>query len=326
MRYFLTGATGFIGGVLARQLLAAGHEVRCLVRNPAAAGALSRLGASLHAGDITDPASLREPMTGVDGVFHVAAWYKVGARDVSPAVPTNLDGTRNVLTAMRELGIPKGVYTSTLAVNSDTRGVLADESYRFTGTHLTEYDRTKAAAHALAVQMMAAGLPLVIVMPGLVYGPGDTSSVHEMLVQYLRHLLPLVPRDTAFSWAHVADVAAAHVLAMERGRTGEQYIVCGSTHTFVEAFQVIAAQCGRRAPLAAPGYLFRPLIGPVRALERVLPVPSTYSAEAMRISAGVSYIGDNAKARRELGYEPRALSVGLAETIEHEMRQLGISR
>lgn len=326
MRYLVTGATGFIGGTLARQLLTAGHEVRCLARNPGAAGALARLGASVHPGDITDAASVRASMIGVDGVFHVAAWYKVGARDVSPAAATNIEGTRNVLTAMRDLGIPKGVYTSTLAVNSDTHGVLADESFRFTGTHLTEYDRTKAAAHALAEEMMAAGLPLSIVMPGLVYGPGDTSSVHEMLVQYLRGLLPMVPRDTSFSWAHVADVAAAHVLAMDRGRPGEKYIVCGSTHTLVDAFRVIAEQCGRRPPLAAPGFLFRPLIAPMRALERVLPVPSTYSAEAMRISAGVTYIGDNAKARRELGYQPRALSVGLAETIEHEMGRLGISR
>jgi len=326
MRYFVTGGTGFVGGSLVRQLADAGHEVRCLVRRPAVAGALQRSGITLHAGDVTDKASMRAPMTGVDGVFHVAGWYKVGARDQRAAAPTNIDGTRHVLELMRELQVPKGVYTSTLAVNSDTHGVLADESYRFTGIHLTEYDRTKGAAHALAEASIAAGLPLVIVMPGLVYGPGDTSNVREMIRQYLKRLLPMVPRDTRFSWAHVEDVAGAHILAMERGQPGEQYIVCGSTHSLAEAFTLIAGLCGRRAPVAAPGGWFKPLIKPMRWLERRLPVPALYTADALQISAGVTYIGDNTKARRELDYAPRALSIGMAETLEHEMKLLGIRR
>ncbi len=326
MRYFLTGATGFVGGYLARLLREAGHEVRCLVRTPAAAGALTRLGATLYTGDVTDKSSMREPMAGVDGVFHVAAWYKVGARDQSPAAPTNIDGTRNVLELMRELEIPKGVYTSTLAVNSDTHGQLVNESYRFTGTHLSEYDRTKAAAHELAEQMIAQGLPLVIVMPGLIYGPGDTSSVREMLVQFLKRRLPMVPRETSFSWAHVEDVARAHVLAMERGKVGEKYIVCGQTHTLAESFELASKLCGRRAPLVAPSFLFKPLVKPLRILEKYIPLPATYSAEAMQISSGLTYIGDNAKAKAELGFQPRALSVGLAETLEHEMKLLGIKR
>lgn len=326
MRYFMTGATGFVGGSLVRQLCAAGHEVRCLVRTPPAAGALMRPGVSLHPGDVTDKASMREPMTGVDGVFHVAAWYKVGARDQRAAAPTNIDGTRHVLELMRELQVPKGVYTSTLAVNSDTHGQLATERYHFSGTHLTEYDRTKAAAHAQAEEFIAQGLPLVIVMPGLIYGPGDTSSVREMLVQYLKRRLPLVPRETAFSWAHVEDVARAHILAMERGRVGEKYIVCGSTHTLADAFTLIANLAGRRPPLAAPSALFKPLVRPLRWLERIIPLPATYSADAMQVSAGATYIGDNTKARTELGYQPRALSVGLTETLEHEMKLLGIRR
>ncbi len=326
MRYFVTGGTGFLGGALVRQLREAGHEVSCLVRNSAAAQSLKVLGASLHAGDITDKASLRAPMSGVDGVFHLAAWYKVGARDQSMAEAINIGGTRNVLQLMRELAIPKGVYTSTLAVNSDTRGVKVDETYRFNGQHLTEYDRTKAGAHALAETMMAEGLPLVIVMPGLIYGPGDTSMVRDMLVQYLKRLLPVIPKEAAFSWAHVDDVARAHMLAMESGRVGEKYIVCGTTHTLVEAFRLVADACGRRPPFAVPGALFKPMIKPTAWLERFLPLPANYSADALRIGAGVTYIGDNAKAQRELGYRPRALSIGLAETVQHEMQVLGIRR
>ena len=326
MKYFMTGATGFVGGCLARQLREAGHEVQCVVRDPVKASDLARRGVVLHRGDVTDKASMREPMTGADGVFHVAAWYKIGARDQSPAAATNIDGTRNVLELMRELAIPKGVYTSTLAVNSDTHGRLVDETYEFHGTHLTEYDRTKAAAHAIAEAMIAQGLPLVIVLPGLIYGANDTSTVRTMLIQFLKRMLPMVPRETAFSWAHVEDVAKAHILAMEKGRVGEKYIVCGPTHTMVDAFTMAAGLLGRRPPLAAPSGLFKALVAPMRVIERVLPVPATYSAEAMQVSGGVTYIGDNTKAKRDLGFTPRALSIGLTETLEHEMQLLGMRR
>src|SRR5579884_4023999 len=124
-------------------------------------------------------------MAGADGVFHIAGWYKIGTRDKSEGERINVLGTRNVLEVMRELGIPKGVYTSTLAVFSDTRGRLVDETYQYTGKHLSEYDRTKWVAHyEVAEPMIARGLPLVIVQPGLVYGPGDTSGVRTTFVQY----------------------------------------------------------------------------------------------------------------------------------------------
>ncbi len=134
MKYFVTGATGFIGGRVARQLLAAGHEVITLARTPSKAQELVALGVKVHTGDITGKESLRTPMTGFDGVFHIAAWYKVGARDKSQAETVNVGGTRNVLKMMKELGTPKGVYTSTLTVFSDTRGQMVDESYKYTGT------------------------------------------------------------------------------------------------------------------------------------------------------------------------------------------------
>ncbi len=127
MRYFITGATGFIGGTIARQLIEAGHQVIALVRTPSKSTELAKLGAELHPGDITDKESMRAPMNGADGVFHIAAWYKIGLRDSSMAEHLNVDGTRNVLELMRDLNIPKGVYTSTLAVFGDTHGKMADE-------------------------------------------------------------------------------------------------------------------------------------------------------------------------------------------------------
>src|SRR5512138_2972529 len=147
MKYFITGATGFLGGVLARQLREAGHEVNASIRDPGKANELQSLGVTLFKGDVTDKESMRAAMQGVDGVYHVAGWYKIGARDKRDGERVNVQGTRNVLELMKELRIPKGVYTSTLAINSDTHGQKVDENYRFIGRHLSEYDRTKAAAH-----------------------------------------------------------------------------------------------------------------------------------------------------------------------------------
>jgi len=133
MKYFLSGATGFIGGRLAQRLASEGHTVNAIVRNPGKTKDLSAPGIRIFPGDITDKDSLYAPMEGVDGVYHVAAWYKVGARDKSMANAINVNGTRNVLEAMKELKIRKGVYTSTLAKNSDTHGKLVDETYRYDG-------------------------------------------------------------------------------------------------------------------------------------------------------------------------------------------------
>jgi len=205
MKYFVTGATGFLGGALAKRLRSDGHDVRAVVRDPARASDLAAAGAVIVRGDVSDKSSMRDAMRGVDGVFHVAGWYKLGVKDRAAAVATNIDGTRNVLELMQELRIPKGVYTSTLAVNSDTHGQVVDESYRFSGHHLTLYDWSKAEAHRVAETFIAAGLPLVIVQPGLIYGPGDTSGVRTMLVQYLQRKLPAVPAGAAYAWAHVGD-------------------------------------------------------------------------------------------------------------------------
>lgn len=324
--YFVTGATGFVGGRLARRLRAAGHDVVTVARDPARAGDLVALGVQVHAGDITRRDSLREPMRGADGVFHVAGWYKVGVRDVTPGWAINVDGTRNVLDTMQELGVPKGVYTSTLAVFGDTRGVMVDETYRSNGPWLSEYDRTKWAAHVeVAAPMMQAGLPLVVVLPGLIYGPGDTSITGRTLREYLEGRLAATPRGTAYCWAHVDDIALAHVLAMEQGRKGEEYIIAGPRYSLIEAFEIAARITGVPAPRLHPSP------GPLRALAEVMGVvgrfaalPETYTREGLRVVAGTTYLGDNAKAKRELGYAPRPLDVGLRETLLDEMARLGL--
>jgi nucleoside-diphosphate-sugar epimerase len=325
MKYFITGATGFVGGHVARQLIAAGHDVVAVVRTPAKAGDLANLGVVLHQGDVTEKESMRAPMQGVDGVFHIAGWYKVGVKDKTPGEKINIEGTRNVLELMKELGIARGVYTSTLAVNSDTHGKLVDESYHYTGPHLSEYDRTKWVAHyEVAEPMIAAGLPLTVVMPGLIYGPGDTSSARTTFLQYLQRKLPFIPTVTAYSWAHIDDIARGHILAMEQGKPGESYIIAGPTHTLVEAMKLAQRITGVPAPREVPPAMIKAAAAVMGVAEKVVPVPDEYSAEFLRISAGVTYIGSNAKARRDLGYNPRSLEVGLTESLQYEMELLGM--
>ncbi len=326
MKYVVTGATGFVGSHVTRQLVEAGLEVIVVVRNPAKARDLAHLGVTVHQGDVTEKESMRIPMQGVDGIFHIAGWYKIGVKDKSEGEKINVLGTRNVLELMKELGIAKGVYTSTLAVNSDTHGKLVDETYHYSGPHLSEYDRTKWVAHyEVADPMIAAGLPLVIVQPGLIYGPGDTSTVRTTFLQYLQRKLPVLPAKTAFSWAHVDDIARGHILAMEKGKAGESYIIAGPTHTFVDGMHLAEKITGVPAPriqVAPP--VMKMMAATMSVVEKLVPVPEGYSSEYLRVSAGVTYIGSNTKAKRELGYSPRSLEEGLTTTLQHEMQLLGM--
>jgi nucleoside-diphosphate-sugar epimerase len=322
MKYFVTGGTGFIGGCLVRQLLALRHEVIALARSPAAARELTNFGARLHPGDITDRESLRSGMTGADGVFHVAGWYKLGSRDARAAERVNVEGTRNVLEIMRDLRIPRGVYTSTLAVFSDTRGKKVDETFRYDGKHLTEYDRTKWLAHyQVALPLMHEGLPLIIVQPGVVYGVGDRSLIHEAFVQLLQGRLWFVPSGTAYCWAHVEDVARGHILAMERGIPGESYIVSGPAYSLSAVLDMAALLAGVRSPRwLVPSTLLRLSALLLRPVSAILPLPARFHPETLRASSGVTYLGEDARARRELNFTTRPLEEGLRETLRDERK------
>jgi len=285
--------------------------VVALVRSPAAD--LARLGVTLQQGDITDRASLRAGMTGVDGVFHVAAWYKLGSPDRATAERVNVEGTRNVLEMMRELSIPRGVYTSTLAVFSDTHGRKVDENYRYDGMHLTEYDRTKWLAHyEVALPLARAGLPLVIVQPGVVYGPGDKSLIAETFAQVRQGKLWFVPARTAYSWAHVVDVARGHILAMERGVPGESYLLAGDAYSLADVLELVARLANVSPPRwRVPVWMLRATAYGLQPLSAF--VPTRFHPETLRASSGVTYLGDDSKARRELGFTTRPLEVGLRD-------------
>lgn len=323
MRYFITGATGFIGGHVARLLLARGDEVVALVRVPVKALALKELGAELVRGDITRPETLQAAMNGVDGVFHMAAWYEVGARNSSVAYGINVEGTRNVLEAARDLAIPKVVYTSTLAVHGHTDGRKVEEGYRSTGPWRSEYDRTKWVAHyQVAVPMIEAGLPLVIVMPGLVHGPGDHSNVGAVLHDYVRRRLPVIPRQGG-CWTFVEDCARGHVLAMDRGTAGESYHLAGPCMYWEEALATAREITGIRPPrLVLPPWLARLSSYLMMPVASVVPLPPTYHPETLRVAAGTTYFARDDKARRELDWEPRPFRDGLELTLQAELATL----
>src|ERR1700759_1198745 len=183
MKFFVPGGTGFIGGALVRQLRARGDDVVALVRTPAKAVALEELGCTLVAGDLNDERAIRAGMEGCDAVIHAAAVYEVGipASERRSMREANVGGTERVLGAALEAKVAKVVYVSTVGIFGNTNGRIVDESYEHQGDFLSEYEKTKWEAHQVAKRLIGEGLPAVIVQPGGVYGPGDTSPGGGML-------------------------------------------------------------------------------------------------------------------------------------------------
>jgi nucleoside-diphosphate-sugar epimerase len=308
MRYAVTGGTGFVGGALIRALTQAGHEVAALVRGDSAVGP----GVRVVRGDLFDATALDELCTGVDGLFHVAGWYKLGTRDPSAGRRVNVDGTRAVLSAAVRMTVPKVVYTSTLAVNSDTHGVVVDESYRFTGRHLSAYDRSKAEAHDVALDFARRGLPVVVVMPGLVYGPGDTAMTGRLIRDTLRGRRLVVPAAGGVCWGYVDDIATGHLLAMRSGAPGESYMLAGPPAPLIDGLRLAARLAGGRAPIGLPRAMVAATAAAAGVAGRILPLPPAYAAETLRSSLA-TYYGNPAKAMTELGWSCRDLETGLGD-------------
>lgn len=322
MNIFVTGATGFIGSHLVPILIKRGHRVTCLVRDPARADvALS--GAMLAQGDITDRESVRAAMRGADAVFHLAAWYTVGAIDKQKMRAINVEGTRNVLQVAAELGVSKIVYTSTAGVFGNTRGKIVDETYRIDVVELaSEYERTKWQAHyEIAVPMQRAGVPIVIVHPGITVGPGDTSPVTNFYDFYFRRMPVMFGARSGGSWAHVNDIAEGHALAMERGRVGEAYIIAGPSFTYRDAMLKWQAITGIPAPrIWLPGW-FAAMLAQAMAVAERFGVRSTFSSEGLRSLADSTWFVSAEKAKRELGWQPGPIELAFQETLEYEKRK-----
>jgi nucleoside-diphosphate-sugar epimerase len=320
----LTGATGFIGGTVARQLRDRGDDVVCLVRSPQKATKLTEIGCELLSGDLGDRDAMLKGMQGCDGVIHSAAMYEVGIpKSQHPAMyEANVVGTENVLGAAKEAGIPKIVYVSTCGAFGNTHHEIVDESYEHPGENFTSYyEQTKVEAHKVAKRMIAEGLPCTIVQPGGVYGPGDTSQLADLIEQFLDGKMPLIPfPELGLCLAHVEDTAAGIVLALDRGGAGETYVLAGPPTTMRDAIGTLAEISGRKNPKHAVPTVLMKAMTPIGPLVGKMVGQPPNLRELISSADNVTFWATNEKATEKLGFAPRGIEEGIRQTLEEDDR------
>ena len=328
MKVFLTGGTGFIGGHVARRLRERGDDVRALARNPDKGAALTALGCEVVTGDLSDRTAIASGLDGADAAIHCAAVYEVGIPESEHKAmyEANVVGTENVLRAALEAGTPKVVYVSTVGAFGNTRGEVVDETYEHPGTGFTSYyEQTKLQAHQIAKRLIAEeGLPCVIVQPGGVYGPDDHSELGNQLNQFLAGRMPLLAfPEAGFNMVHVEDVAAGVLLALDKGETGEAYVLGGQITTMREMIGTLANVAGKRPPRGTLP------TGVIKAMAPLGPVVGKVMGtgpnlrEIIASADGVTFWAKHDKAMAELGYSPRGLEQGLRDMLAAEGRLSG---
>lgn len=318
MRAFVTGATGFIGGRVAAKLLERGWDVTALARTPERAAGLRALGATVVPGDVTEPATLAGPMRRADAVFHLAAWYALGVGDRHGMYRINVRGTEHALAAAAEARVERILYCSSVAaLGPGEPDAVGDETRRHPGRFGSVYEETKWQAHEKVRAAAAGGAPVVSVLPGAVYGPGDTSILATMLRLYAKGWLLACPwQEAGFSWVHVDDVAEGMLLAVEKGRLGEDYILAGENETIGGLLRRVAPATGIRpprwsvpAPLVRAALPLGPLVG------RMLGQAPGILRDGVEMMRG-SWLFSSDKARRELGYAFRPIEEGVPGTVD----------
>ncbi len=328
MKVFLTGGTGFIGRPLTQCLRRRGWSVTALARKPDSpqARALSRLGAQLTLGDICERESMRDPMRGADMVIHAAGQFELGLDQAGRerTHTCNVTGTENVLGLALELGIPRTVHVSTVAVFGETGRQERDESFTRQAPCRNYYEQSKVEAHAIALQYRQRGLPLVIACPNQVVGVNDHSALIYYTRLYLNRALPPVAwsPDALWGTVYVDDAAEGIALAAEKGRLGEVYFLSGESRTCRENLDYWGRRPGGflpriwlRAKLAAL------LFAPLEPLQRRLGLPAFISREAVATSGGNwCYCSD--KAKEELGWASRSAEAMWMATLDGEIELL----
>jgi nucleoside-diphosphate-sugar epimerase len=325
VKVFVTGGTGFIGGEVVRQLRERGDDVVCLVRTPEKGAPLSGLGCELVAGDLSDEAALQAGMEGCDALIHAAAMYEVGipAKQRPAMWEANVAGTERTMNAALAAKLPRIVYVSTVGVFGNTHKQVVDETYEHPGKEFTSYyEESKLEAHNIVKRMIAEQeLPAIIVQPGGVYGPDDTSQVADLLVEFFAGKLPLLPFPAlGICMTHVADIAGGILLALDQGKLGEIYVISGPATTMREAIELVAKVSGRKAPkrdlptgLMKMMIPFGPLVG------KMMGQPPNLR-ELISSGDGVTFWASYDKAARELGYAPRGMEEGLRQTLAADSR------
>jgi dihydroflavonol-4-reductase len=318
VRAFLTGGTGFVGAAVARALLREGWQVRALARPQSDRRNLADLDLEIAEGDLSDAASLARAASGCVAAFHVAADYRLGARDPRQLYDTNVAGTRNLLGAARSAGVERVVYTSSVA----TIGIPADGTPGNEATPVTlddmigHYKRSKFLAEQAAREAARGGAEVVIVNPSTPVGPGDVkpTPTGRMVLDAAAGRMPAYV-DTGLNIVHVDDVAAGHLQALRHGRSGESYILGGEDLTLREILAEIARLVGRRPPsIRLPAAAILPVAYVAEAVARLTGGNTRITVEGVRLSRKRMFFS-SAKASRELGYRARPAHEAFADAI-----------
>jgi len=315
----VTGGTGFVGANLVRELLREGRSVRVLARPRGDRRAIAGLDVEVCEGDLLDPASLRRAVTGVGVVFHVAADYRLWARDAEELHRANVGGTRAILQAAAEAGVSRVVYTSTVGA----LGIPKDGTPGTEGTPVSladmvgPYKASKFLAEQVALGFAQQGLPVVIVNPSAPVGPWDVkpTPTGRMVVDFLRGKM-FATLDTGLNLVHVRDVARGHVLAAERGKPGEKYILGNENLSLAEIGLLLAALTGIRPPrLRIPYAVAWLAAASMEAAARVTGGPPRVPLTAVRMARKRMYFSA-AKAVRELGLPQTDVREALRDAAE----------
>jgi dihydroflavonol-4-reductase len=318
MKAFVTGATGFIGGNLARALLDDGHQVRLLVRPASDRRNVAGLPAEMVEGDLEDPQKLAEQMAGCDAVFHVAAHYSLWAKDRDSIYRANVDGTKNMLAAARLATVKRFVHTSSVAaIGVPAPGECGTEETRTSLEELvSDYKKSKFLAEQAARQAAREGLDVVIVNPSTPVGACDVkpTPTGEIILRFLQDRMPAYVH-TGLNLIDVEDVARGHILAWRKGRTGERYILGNRNLSLKELLEILGAITGKRAPrIALPHFI--PLAAAYldeMVLARLGKTPQV-SVSSVRMSQKAMYY-DSSKAVRELGLPQNPIEVALEKAV-----------
>ncbi len=322
MKYFITGATGYIGTQLSKQLAAQGHTVHALYRTEAKASDLNDLpGVTLFKGDIMDMESLRRAMDGCGAVFHLAAFAKPWHKDPKTFYRLNVDGAANVFQIAKDVGAKRVVFTSTAGVISPSGGAPSDEKTVRSLPYSTHYEKSKAQAEEKAKWFSENGLEVVTVNPSRVYGPGllsDSNGVTKMIKMYLDGKFRLLPGNgqSIGNYVFIDDVIGGHVGAMRHGRPGERYILGGDNASFTEFFDLLSDIIGRDVKM------FKIPISVMNMAARFMEMRANLTGTPPLITPPwvqkylYNWDISSEKAIRELGYKPTKLEAGLAETVD----------
>jgi dihydroflavonol-4-reductase len=308
MKALVTGATGFVGAAVARALLGAGWQVRVLARRGSDRRNLKNLDVEVSEGDLADSSSLQRASRGCEGLFHVAADYRLGARDPAELYRANVEGTRNILNAAHRSGVQRIVYTSSVAtIGIPADGTPGDEqSANSLENMIGHYKRSKYLAEEVVREAAQGGLSVVIVSPSTPVGPGDVkpTPTGQLVLDAAAGRMPAYV-DTGLNIVHVDDVAAGHLLAYERGRAGERYILGGQDMSLREILGMIAGLEGRSPPrVRLPYGVVLPFAYLAEGFARLSGRSGRITLEGVRMSRKKMFFS-SAKAVRELGYKWR---------------------